>query len=303
MPFSRVLYALGIPGVGYVNAESLAEHFGTMDALLKAQPEQIEEADGIGPVLAEQVYEELHEERAEELIERLRKAGLRMELDASERRRQGGPLEGKTLVLTGTLPEPLARAGDEADQARRGQGRQLGLQEDRLRRRRRQPGLEAGQGRGAGHRGARRARAAEARPVTKLSALQSGYIQRPMPGKSPGTLIGDAISRARSRPPLRGGPARDRVGGAWSVPALAAADSSVVQVKDGKLRVDGVPGSPSMLEVRYRTAAEAGFGGVSDRFLVKDTGGAQALGTDCAAIDPINDLVCRDARWSRSPPP
>ncbi len=104
MPFSRVLYALGIPGVGYVNAESLAEHFGTMDALLQAQPEQIEEADGIGPVLAEQVYEELHEERAEELIERLRKAGLRMELDASERRRQGGPLEGKTLVLTGTLP-------------------------------------------------------------------------------------------------------------------------------------------------------------------------------------------------------
>ncbi|MET0810515.1 MAG: NAD-dependent DNA ligase LigA [Thermoleophilaceae bacterium] len=103
-PFSRVLYALGIPGVGYVNAESLAEHFGTMDALLKAQPGQIEEADGIGPVLAEQVYEELHEERAEELIERLRKAGLRMELDASERRRQGGPLEGKTLVLTGTLP-------------------------------------------------------------------------------------------------------------------------------------------------------------------------------------------------------
>ena len=100
-----MLYALGIPGVGYVNAESLAEHFGTMDALLAAQPEQIEEAEGIGPVLAEQVYEELHEERAGELIGRLRKAGLRMELDASERRRRGGPLEGKTIVLTGTLPE------------------------------------------------------------------------------------------------------------------------------------------------------------------------------------------------------
>jgi DNA ligase (NAD+) len=104
-PFSRVLYALGIPGVGYVNAESLAEHFGTMDALLAAQPEQIEEAEGIGPVLAEQVYEELHEERMGELIGRLRKAGLRMELDPSERRVEGGPLEGKTLVLTGTLPD------------------------------------------------------------------------------------------------------------------------------------------------------------------------------------------------------
>ena len=92
MPFSRVLYALGIPGIGFVNAESLAEHFGTMDALLEAQPEDIVEA------------EELSEERTRKLIERLRRAGLRMELDPSERRQQGGPLDGKTLVLTGTLP-------------------------------------------------------------------------------------------------------------------------------------------------------------------------------------------------------
>jgi DNA ligase (NAD+) len=104
-PFSRVLFALGIPGVGFVNAQSLAEHFGTMDALLAAQPEQIEEAEGIGPILAEQIAEELSDERTRELIERLRKAGLRMELDPSERRIEGGPLEGKTFVLTGTLPE------------------------------------------------------------------------------------------------------------------------------------------------------------------------------------------------------
>jgi DNA ligase (NAD+) len=104
MPFSRVLYALGIPGIGFVNAESLAEHFGTMDALLEAQPEEIESAEGIGPVLAQQIFEELAEGRTRTLIERLRKAGLRMELDPSERRQQGGPLDGKTLVLTGTLP-------------------------------------------------------------------------------------------------------------------------------------------------------------------------------------------------------
>jgi DNA ligase (NAD+) len=104
MPFSRVLYALGIPGVGFVNAESLAEHFGTMNALLEAQPEEIERAEGIGPVLARQIFEELSEERTRALIERLRKAGLRMELDESERRKEGGPLDGKTLVLTGTLP-------------------------------------------------------------------------------------------------------------------------------------------------------------------------------------------------------
>jgi DNA ligase (NAD+) len=104
MPFSRVLYALGIPGIGFVNAESLAEHFGTIDALLNAQPDDIVEAEGIGPILAEQIYEELSEDRMRQLIERLRKAGLRMELDPSERRQQGGPLDGKTLVLTGTLP-------------------------------------------------------------------------------------------------------------------------------------------------------------------------------------------------------
>ena len=104
-PFSRVLYALGIPGVGFVNAESLAEHFGTIDSLLAAQPEEIERAEGIGPILAGQIFEELHEQRTEKLIERLRKSGLRMELDPSERRVEGGPLEGKTLVLTGTLPE------------------------------------------------------------------------------------------------------------------------------------------------------------------------------------------------------
>jgi DNA ligase (NAD+) len=104
-PFSRVLYALGIPGVGYVNAESLAEHFGSMHALLDAQPEEIERAEGIGPILATQIYEELSEQRTRELIERLRKAGVRMELDPSERRVEGGPLDGKTLVITGTLPD------------------------------------------------------------------------------------------------------------------------------------------------------------------------------------------------------
>jgi len=104
-PFSRVLYALGIPGVGFVNAEYLAEHFGTIDALLAAEPEEIEATEGIGPILAGQIYEELHEERNEKLIERLRKAGLRMELDPSERRVQGGPLDGKSVVLTGTLPD------------------------------------------------------------------------------------------------------------------------------------------------------------------------------------------------------
>ncbi len=81
---------------------------------------------------------------------------------------------------------------------------------------------------------------------------------------------------------------------ALAVPAWAGAETTVVQVTAGKLRIDGVPGTPSAAEVRYRTAAEAGFGGVSDRFVVQDAGGALPLGADCAAVDPIT--VSCDAR-------
>jgi DNA ligase (NAD+) len=103
-PFGRVLYALGLPGIGYVNANALADHFGSIDALLKADTEEITEVDGIGPVLAESLREELADDANLELISRLRDRGLRFELSAAERRAEGGPLEGKTFVLTGTLP-------------------------------------------------------------------------------------------------------------------------------------------------------------------------------------------------------
>ncbi|HVY77140.1 MAG TPA: NAD-dependent DNA ligase LigA [Solirubrobacterales bacterium] len=104
-PFKRVLYALGLPGVGYVTAEALADHFGSIDALHRADPEQIEEVEGVGPIMAVQIAESLGDDRTWELIEKLREKGLRLEQDPSERRASGGPLEGKTLVLTGTLPE------------------------------------------------------------------------------------------------------------------------------------------------------------------------------------------------------
>jgi DNA ligase (NAD+) len=104
-PFKRVLYALGLPGVGYVTAEALADHFGSIDALRAADPEQIEEVEGVGPIMAVQIAESLSDERTWELVEKLRSKGLRLEQDPSERRLTGGPLEGKTLVLTGTLPK------------------------------------------------------------------------------------------------------------------------------------------------------------------------------------------------------
>jgi len=102
-PFGLVLYALGLPGIGYVNAQALAEHFGSIDALLDADAEAIEQVEGIGPVLARQVQEELSDEATLNLIHRLRQRGLRFELSPEERRAEGGPLQGKTFVLTGTL--------------------------------------------------------------------------------------------------------------------------------------------------------------------------------------------------------
>ena len=103
-PFKRVLYALGLPGVGYVTAEALSDHFGSIDALHAATPEEIEEVEGVGPVMARQIAESLADERTWELVEKLKEKGLRMEQDPSERRAAGGALEGRTLVLTGTLP-------------------------------------------------------------------------------------------------------------------------------------------------------------------------------------------------------
>ncbi|MBN1528415.1 MAG: NAD-dependent DNA ligase LigA [Thermoleophilaceae bacterium] len=103
-PFMRVLYALGIPGIGYVNARVLAQHLRTMDALLDADAEAIEQVPGIGPVLAGTIAKTLAEERVRELIGRLRGHGLQMEDDGPPPGGDDGPLTGKTLVLTGTLP-------------------------------------------------------------------------------------------------------------------------------------------------------------------------------------------------------
>ena len=100
-----MLYALGLPGVGSVTAEALAGHFGSIDALHEAEPERIEEVEGVGPIMAVQIAESLADEPTWELIEKLKDKGLRLEADESERRAEGGPLEGRTLVLTGTLPE------------------------------------------------------------------------------------------------------------------------------------------------------------------------------------------------------
>ena len=101
-PFARVITALGIEGVGSTIAVDLAGHFGTMDALQNATAEQLMDVEGIGAVLAEGIGGWFADSFHRGIVDKLRARGVNMQ-DAP-RERAGDSLEGKTFVLTGTLP-------------------------------------------------------------------------------------------------------------------------------------------------------------------------------------------------------
>jgi DNA ligase (NAD+) len=101
-PLPRVLGALGIPFVGERTAVFLAEAFGGMDAIARAGVDELQQAEEVGPKVGESVFQFFREPRNQELIERLRAAGLQFEYQST--RPKAGPLHGLTLVLTGTLP-------------------------------------------------------------------------------------------------------------------------------------------------------------------------------------------------------
>ena len=102
-PFARVLYALGVEEVGEVTARNLVQEFRDIDVLLAATPEEIERTPGVGEKMALTISRQLAHERMRALIGALRTAGLHMR--AEGRARSEGPLAGKTLVLTGSLPD------------------------------------------------------------------------------------------------------------------------------------------------------------------------------------------------------
>ena len=101
-PFFRVLLGLNIPKVGWVMARNLASHFGSVDALMRATPEELTEVEGIGPDRAELVAEWFADEENRALVEELRSLGLQMEAGEAERPIEG-PLSGRQYVITGTL--------------------------------------------------------------------------------------------------------------------------------------------------------------------------------------------------------
>jgi DNA ligase (NAD+) len=102
VPFSRVLFGLNIPDVGWVTAQSLARHFGSVGKLSGATQEEVEEVDGIGPERAEAIVEWFADADNRALVEELQQLGLRFEAGPEERPVEG-PLTGSTYVVTGTL--------------------------------------------------------------------------------------------------------------------------------------------------------------------------------------------------------
>jgi DNA ligase (NAD+) len=100
-PLARLLFALGIRHVGEKAAETLAEEFGSLDALMEAKEEELERIPEVGPALAGSVREFFKQREIKILIDKLKKAGLRLE----QERVKKGPqiLAGKTFVFTGEL--------------------------------------------------------------------------------------------------------------------------------------------------------------------------------------------------------
>ena len=107
IPFRRVLFGLNIPDVGWVTAQNLARHFGSVEQLATASQEEIMECPGIGPERAEAIAEWFADEDNAALVAELRALGLRFESDADDRPAEG-PLTGRQYVITGTL-ESLTR--------------------------------------------------------------------------------------------------------------------------------------------------------------------------------------------------
>jgi DNA ligase (NAD+) len=102
VPFHRVLFGLNIPDVGWVTAQNLARHFESVDRLVNAAQEEIEDVEGIGPDRAESIAEWFADDANRTLVEELRKLGLRFEI-GDELKPVEGPLSGETYVITGTL--------------------------------------------------------------------------------------------------------------------------------------------------------------------------------------------------------
>jgi DNA ligase (NAD+) len=117
VPFSRVLFGLNIPDVGWVTGQTLARHFGDIDGLMNASQEELQEVEGIGPERAEALAEWFRDDDNRRLVGELRDLGLRF-VTGEEERPKEGPLTGNTYVITGTLERYTREQAKAALEAR-----------------------------------------------------------------------------------------------------------------------------------------------------------------------------------------
>ncbi len=116
---ARFIYALGIRNVGEATAKDLARHFGSLDALMAADADQLQLVPDVGPVVAASIARFFAEPHNREVVEQLRAAGVQWEEGAPSAAAHA-PLAGKTFVLTGTLPTLTREAAKELIEARGG---------------------------------------------------------------------------------------------------------------------------------------------------------------------------------------
>ena len=102
----RIIVGLGIRHIGEVAARALANYYGSLDAVLNATPEELQQIDGVGPIIAESVADWVKRDNTRDLVQRLQHAGVNPVQEV--RRSEGlkvGPFAGKTFVITGALSE------------------------------------------------------------------------------------------------------------------------------------------------------------------------------------------------------
>ena len=101
------LFAIGIPNIGKKTAYDLMAHFGTLEALMGASEQELEDVEDVGGIVAASITEYFADEENRRFVNRLLEAGVRPQMHAQQD--AGTLFEGMTVVLTGTLPT-LSRA-------------------------------------------------------------------------------------------------------------------------------------------------------------------------------------------------
>ncbi len=112
-PLWRFIAALGIRHVGGQSAQILAEHFGSLEAIMSASQDELEAVEQVGPIMAESVYQYFRNPRDRGVVDDLLAVGVQPQPPAPKKKRSGA-LEGKTIVVTGTLKEFTRQQAEQA---------------------------------------------------------------------------------------------------------------------------------------------------------------------------------------------